>query len=89
MGVNYQYIERNVIEPTGIVQVYKNYWWWCVNGDPTRAIFYKGMYSRIIGSPQCNANKRICEMVNANNRMNYPEGTQLIQIPLAFVPWED
>ena len=85
-----KYIERNVIDPTGIVQVYRDYWWWCVNGDPTRAIFYiMGFGQREIGSPQCNANKSVCEIVNANNHMNYPEGTELIQIPLAFVPWKN
>ncbi len=93
MGANYVYIERDVIHPSGIVQVYKDYWWWCVNGDPTRAIFYcykgKYPYARRMGAPQCNADKRICQMKNADNCMNYPEGTQLIQIPLAFVPWED
>lgn len=82
------YIRRNVIDPKGIVQVYKNYWWWCEDGDPTKALFYKATEKwRSTGAPQCNANEDIARSIGA--RLNYGENIKLVQIPLAFEPWED
>lgn len=80
-----KFVERNVVDPSGIVQVYKNFWWWCIDGDPKRAIFYR-LTPRSTGSPQCNSNESIARGVG--EKLGYPEGAQLIHIPLAFVPWE-
>jgi hypothetical protein len=80
------YKERNVVDPKGIVQVMKNYWWWCVVGDPTRALFYAPRKSGI-GSPQCNPIEAVAQRVGEN--LGHDKRAQLIQIPLAFSPWED
>lgn len=79
------YVERNVTNPSGIVQVYKDFWWWCMDGDPTRAVFYTAG-RRGIGSPQCNSNRAVSERVGKN--LGHDLRAQLIQIPLAFCPWE-
>jgi hypothetical protein len=87
-----KYIERNVIgEPSGVVRVLKNHWWCCVDGDPTRTLFYIGgppHRKTNFSSPQCNSDKRVAEYINKANSMGYPEGSQLVFIPLAFVPIE-
>lgn len=80
-----EFVTFDVVNPQGIVQVYRNYWWWCVDGDPTKAIFYKTS-SRSPGHAQCNSNKEIAQGVG--DKQPYPVGAQLVQIPLAFVPWE-
>lgn len=81
-----RYITHNVLDPTGIVQVYKDYWWWCVDGDPKKALFYRPG-RRGFGSPQCNSNKTISERVGKN--LGHDKRAQLIQIPVALSPWED
>lgn len=87
MTTTKDFVERNVVDPSGIVQVYKNYWWWCVEGDPTRAIFFvRGRSSRDIGSAQCNHSQEIAQAVG--EKMDYSTWAQLVQIPLAFVPWK-
>lgn len=80
------YTERNVVDPSGIVQVFCDYWWICAEGDPKRAMFYTR--GRGVGSPQCNANKAIMETLATPLRA-YGAAVEIIQIPLAFVPWED
>ncbi len=84
---NDSYVAVNVVDPSDVVQVYKDFWWWCLDGDPTKAIFYKCNIRGGIGSPQCNSNKEIAETVG--KRLKHNERAQLIQIPLAFVPWRD
>ncbi len=79
------YVERNVVEPKGIVQVHKDYWWWCVEGDPKRALFATWKASDI-GSPQCNANEELARVVGT--KLGHDQRAKLIQIPMAFVPWE-
>ena len=80
-----KYLTVNVIDPEGVVAVYRDHWWWCVDGDPTKALFYRGHWR--IGTPQCNSNKKVSEMIGA--KLGYHEFASLIQIPLAFVPYED
>lgn len=80
-----EFKEVNVLEPAGEVQVYRNYWWWCVDGDPKRALFY-ARRKHEVGSPQCNFNKAVAEVVG--KKLEQDSIAQLIQIPLAFVPWE-
>lgn len=80
------YTPRNVVEPKGIVQVMRDSWWWCIDGDPTKAIFYTPR-RKGVGSPQCNSNRAIAERVGQS--LGHDMRAQLIQIPLAFAPWED
>lgn len=80
------YRERNVVDPKGIVQVMKDYWWWCVDGDPTRALFYAPRRSEI-GSPQCNQVEAVSRRVGEN--LGHDKRAQLVHIPVAFSPWED
>ena len=80
------YVLRDVTNPRGVVRVLRDHWWWCVDGDPRKAVFYIGggrFAGRRIGSPQCNSNRAITE------RIPVPFGSAVIrQIPLAFVPAE-
>src|ERR1700722_18716194 len=79
------YRTLDVIEPKGIVQVYNERWWWCVDGNPEKAIFYTGSNKRNYpGSPQCNGNKTITERIIPN-----VQDAQLVFVPRAFVPWVD
>jgi hypothetical protein len=80
------YIYRDVTDPKGIVQVYRDYWWWCKDGDPKLAMFYRP-WNRGYGSAQCNSNKVCAEVVGKS--LGYESIASLVQIPLAFVPWED
>lgn len=80
------YITRDVVNPKGIVHVYRDFWWWCVDGDPTKAIFYR-RGQRGPGSPQCNSSQMIAQGVGAVLR--YPAEAKLVQIQIAFAPWED
>ena len=76
------YVERNVLDTNGIVQVFRDYWWWCVDGDPKRALFF-------CGSPQCNFKQELAEAVGG--RLGHNERAKLVRIPLALValvPWE-
>jgi hypothetical protein len=79
------YVERNVVEPKGIVQVHRDYWFWCVDGDPKRALFYTGG-RRGYGHPQCNSSQTTAQRVGES--LKHDTRAQLVQIPLAFVPWE-
>ena len=80
------YKERNVVDPKGIVRVMRDYWWWCVGGEPTRALFYAPRRSEL-GSPQCNSNEIVARKVGTS--LGHDMRAELIKIPLAFSPWED
>lgn len=80
------YKERNVVEPSGIVQVYRDYWWWCVEGDPTRALFY-APHKKETGSPQCSISEAVVRSVGGT--LGHDKRAQLVKIPLAFAPWEE
>ena len=80
------FITHNVIEPKGIVQVYRDFWWWCLDGDPSRALFYRPR-KRGCGSPQCNSSEAVVRKVGEG--LGHDKRAKLIQIPLAFVPWEE
>lgn len=71
------YVERDVTEPRNGLTVMANSWWLCVDGDPKRALFYKGSF------PQCNTNKYIVE------RLNKLEGVIPTYIPTAYVRSRD
>ena len=80
------YITRDVITPEGIVQVHRDFWWWCEGGDPTKALFYRPG-KRGSGAPQCNLDPVLAKSVG--ERLGHDQRAELIQIPLAFVPWEE
>lgn len=80
------YVTHDVINPRGVVCVYRDSWWWCIDGDPSKALFYK-VGRKGHGSPQCNMNKTVAELVGSN--LGHDKRAQLIQIPMAFVPWEE
>lgn len=80
-------VTRDVTQPDGIVQVYRNFWWWCVDGDPRKALFYCPRGRRDVGSPQCNQSEAVAKRIGED--LHYVECAQMVQIPLAFVPWED
>lgn len=69
---------KDITEPKSGLIVYKDAWWMCENGDPTKALFY-GM------SPQCNKNKLICEWV-IKNKLYEGENIEIIFVETAFVP---
>jgi hypothetical protein len=78
------YVIRDVTDPKGVVRVLRDKWWWCVDGDPRKAVFFIGrgrLARRHVGSPQCNSNRWITE------RITTPfESAVVTQIQLAFVP---
>jgi len=81
-----KYVERNVVEPTGVVQVYRDFWWWCAEGDPKRALFYVRDV-RDVGLPQCNLSREICKSRERRLRRGSSHPVTLVQIPFAFEPW--
>lgn len=78
-----KYSTFDVTNPSGIVQVYRDYYWWCVGGDPTKALFYY-FTKKSVGAPQCNYNRDCCEAVG--ERLGYSSFASVVKIPLAFVP---
>lgn len=74
----------DAINPKGIVQVYRDYWWWCVDGDPTKALVYN---ARGLFAPQCNRDEACARAVGT--KLGHDTRAQLVQIPLAFVRWRD
>jgi hypothetical protein len=81
------YFEQDVLEPThSIVSVYRDYWWWCVEGDPKRALFWRSSDRDRVGHAQCNHSKECAEAVG--KRLGHDTRATLVQIPLAFAPWE-
>lgn len=81
-----EYKERDVVEPKGIVQVMRDHWWWCMDGDPKRALFYAPRM-RDVGSPQCNSIEAVAKRIGEN--LGHDKAAVLIHIPLAFAPWEE
>jgi hypothetical protein len=79
------FVVRDVTDPRGVVRVLRDHWWWCLDGDHQRAVFYIGRTKRPrAGSPQCNSNRSITE------RIKVPfEQAVIRRIPIAFVPVEE
>jgi hypothetical protein len=73
------YAIRDVTNPRGFVRVIRDHWWWCLDGDPTRAVIYVGK-KKTFHSPQCNSHRSIVE------RIAVPfESAVVCHVPLAFV----
>lgn len=71
------YTTIDVTQPKDGYTVRTNYYWLCVNGDPTKALFYKKLY------PQCNKNKYISEK-HGIKELN-GETVSVIFIPVAYI----
>lgn len=69
---------QDVVTPkNGVYKVYVNYYWWCEDGDPKKAIIFKGF------APQCNSDRRILEGSNPPYT-----GCEIVKIPVAYREWE-
>lgn len=69
---------RDVTIPRHGLIVYTNNYWYCQDGDPTKALFAGD-------SPQCNKNKSI--MDNQINNLHYKGfNPKVVHIPVAYVP---
>ena len=79
-----RYVTRDVTVAKGVVRVIKDHWWWCVNGDAKKAVFYVARRPRDIGSPQCNTSRWLAERI-----MPSLPGALLVKIETAFVPHRD
>jgi len=69
---------RDVTAPKMGLMVYTKSYWVCVDGDPTRALFYGT-------SPQCNRNKAIVEHGIKTNLYN-GWNVSVVYLETAFVP---
>lgn len=72
-----QFNQVDVTKPVSGRVVYKNAYWHCVNGDPTKALFYGT-------SPQCNENKKISESI-LKRLHNENSEVEIVFIETAFV----
>lgn len=76
-----EYYEYDVTEPEeGTVHIMKNKWFACVNNDPKRCILFGDKRKPERGSPQCNSQKAIAEMLAK------PKGFDVIFLEKCFVP---
>jgi hypothetical protein len=64
------------------MDIHKNWWWACIDGDPTKALFYKTSKYSEWYSPQCNSDSRVITSLPGI----WPESAKPVQIPLSFVP---
>ena len=68
------YSTKDVVTPSnGLFNIRIGYWWWCEDGDPTKAVFYKGH------APQCNPDRKILE----HYEKPY-DGCELVKIPVSY-----
>ena len=75
------YITRDVTQPIEGLEVRKNCYWLCEKGNPTKALFFGT-------SPQCNRNRKICEMVLKEAYYSDPV-IRIIFIRVAYIPKSD
>lgn len=76
---NYRIID--VTEPHGTVRAIRNHWWWLIDGDARKAVFYVGKGWRTAWSPQCNTDRRIVDGLGVPF-----ENAKVTRLPLAFAP---
>lgn len=72
------YNTKDVTTAKAGLEVYKDSYWLCEDGDPKKALFWGK-------SPQCNRNKGIVER-GLNNLPDVPIGAQIVFVETAFVP---
>lgn len=74
---------KDIITPKEGLVVYKNRYWFCENGDATKALFYEN-------SPQCNSNILIQEgTLGLKMYQDYPNKIEIVFVETAFVPRRD
>lgn len=78
-----KYRTYDVTEPANGCEVFKDRYWFCVNGDPAKALMFGY-------SPQCNKSESILEhrlkkLPHTLPLKTYPN-IQIVFIPNAFVP---
>jgi hypothetical protein len=73
-----KYQTKDVTQPFGGATVYVNTFWLCVDGDLTKALFYKNNY------PQCNRNKNMMDWA-LKNAKDLPENTSAVFATVSYV----
>ena len=61
----------------GHYSVMRNRWWWCINGKPEAALFY-----RFLSHPLCNSDKECAE------KLPHHPDAQLVFVPIAYICME-
>jgi hypothetical protein len=74
-----QFNTKDVTEPKDGLVVYRSAYWLCVNGDPTKALFYGN-------TPQCNSNILVQEWMMKQDMYAKRGDLQITYIETAFVP---
>lgn len=71
------YTVKDITDPKEGYIVFKNRYWVCQDGDPTKALFYKQKY------PQCNHNS----LVVKNGLESYPKqyNALVVFVPTAYI----
>jgi hypothetical protein len=77
----HSFTTEDVTQPKEGYEVYANKFWLCENGDPTKALFYRGIY------PQCNKCRSIMKQSKAHGERypDAPKPIEIIFIKTAFV----
>lgn len=70
---------KDVTEPKEGLVVYKDAYWFCVDGDPKQALFF-GKF------PQCNKNKNVQDWMMKQDQYAKQGNLQIVLIETAFVP---
>ena len=75
-----KYVTLNVTSEAafGLIRVIVNHYWWTIDNDPAKAIFYRDRYGYY---PQCNTARRIVEGLEVPF-----ENATITLIPKAFAP---
>lgn len=77
----YRIVDVTPDKAVGSVRVIRNHWWWLIDGDPSKAVFYVGTGWRTRWSPQCNTDRRIVDSLGVPF-----EGAKVTFVPIAFAP---
>ena len=66
--------------PFGVVRVVDKHWWWCVDGDPKKALFK-------IGDPMSPVANRHEDIAASWNFIDPKHSAQLVYIERAYCPF--
>ncbi len=72
---------KDVEAPINGRTCYTEYWWICLHGNPTSALF-------VGDAPQCNRNKAICDRFIKTLYGNQ-QNLEVVFVPVAYVPRRD
>lgn len=75
----HSFTTEDITQPKEGRIVFENKYWLCENGDPTKALFYKGVY------PQCNKCRRIMIGLKGLSQRNFDAPIEIIFIKTAYV----